>query len=71
MAPSFAQRNHFQNILMTRRHPGSFCRSLGDVSLRFEQGGTEAFAEDGNETETSGGVQYGTSRSEGRIADGG
>ena len=28
------------------------------------------FAEDGNETETSGSVQYGTSRSESRVADG-
>ena len=50
--------------------PSSFCRSLGDVSLRFEQGGTETLAEDGNETETSGSVQYGTSRSESRVADG-
>ena len=53
-----------------RHHPSSFCRSLGDVSLRFEQGGTETLAEDGNETETSGSVQYGTSRSESRVADG-
>ena len=31
----------------------------------------KAFAEDGNETETSGGIQYGASRSESGIADGG
>ena len=31
----------------------------------------KALAEDGNETETSGSVQYGTSRSESRVADGG
>ena len=47
-----------------------FADLLGNVSLRFEQGGTETLAEDGNETETSGSVQYGTSRSESRVADG-
>ena len=45
-------------------YPSPFCRPVGDLSLRIEQGGTETLAEDGREAESPRGVQYRTGRPE-------
>ena len=43
-----------------RYHAGSLCRPLGYLPLRTKQSCSETFAEDGNETEAPGSIQYRT-----------